>query len=450
MKKTDLLIQSQKDFFKSGQTKTYAFRKKQLDLLYQGIVKYQKEIEISLYEDLNKVPFEAYSTEIGFVLNSIRYTKKHLKNWLKGKTYLSPFYLFGSYDTVSYQPLGISLIIGPFNYPFQLVIEPLIGAIAAGNTAIVKPSENAPATAKMIEKIIQEIYPPDYISCILGGEDITIDLTHGSIDHIFFTGSSQVGKKIMAAASEQLTPVTLELGGKSPVIVDKTANLKDAVEKIAWGKILNAGQTCVAPDYLIIEEELKGEFIALWKKTIDAFLKEDEYPKIINQRHFNRLTRLFDYSTFYSGGHYNKNTLKIEPSLVDGKNSPFMNEEIFGPILPILTFHHDEDILSIVDHYPYPLALYIFSNDKKFISSITKNISFGGACINDCITHLISHKVPFGGIRYSGMGQYHGKESFKTFSHQQTIHHRFLKKDIVSLYPPYSKHLYALIKKVLR
>ncbi|MBS6115417.1 aldehyde dehydrogenase [Thomasclavelia spiroformis] len=450
MENIEQIIKQQHDYFKTLKTHEYAFRMKQLTLLYQKIKYYQKEIEEALYLDLRKTAFEAYSTEIGYVLSSIENTKKHLKKWMKSKTKLAPYYLFGAYDKIIYRPLGISLIIGPFNYPFQLIFEPLIGAIAAGNCAIIKPSENAIATSKIIAKIIKETFEAEYICCILGDVSTTIQLTHSQVDHIFFTGSIGTGKKIMAAASEQLIPVTLELGGKSPVIVDQSAKLKDAVQKIAWGKILNAGQTCVAPDYLIIKEELKDKFIELWKETVNIFLSNDDYGRIINEKHFKRLIKMFEGEEIYAGGNYNADDLWIEPTLVNGNKSNFMNEEIFGPILPIITYKDRNEIEILVEKHPFPLALYIFSNDKQFINYLTKRLSFGGACINDCITHLISPKVPFGGIRYSGIGQYHGKDSFMTFSHKQTIHHRFIKKDLVSLYPPYSKRLYKLVTKILK
>ena len=450
MENIEQIIKQQHDYFKTLKTHEYAFRMKQLTLLYQKIKYYQKEIEEALYLDLRKTAFEAYSTEIGYVLSSIENTKKHLKKWMKSKTKLAPYYLFGAYDKIIYRPLGISLIIGPFNYPLQLIFEPLIGAIAAGNCAIIKPSENAIATSKIIAKIIKETFEAEYICCILGDVSTTIQLTHSQVDHIFSTGRIGTGKKIMAAASEQLIPVTLELGGKSPVIVDQSAKLKDAVQKIAWGKILNAGQTCVAPDYLIIKEELKDKFIELWKETVNIFLSNDDYGRIINEKHFKRLIKMFEGEEIYAGGNYNADDLWIEPTLVNGNKSNFMNEEIFGPILPIITYKDRNEIEILVEKHPFPLALYIFSNDKQFINYLTKRLSFGGACINDCITHLISPKVPFGGIRYSGIGQYHGKDSFITFSHKQTTHYRFIKKDLVSLYPPYSKRLYKLVTKILK
>ena len=432
MEDIDKIVLYQRNYFKTMKTQDYNFRKHQLEMLYQKIKHYQKEIEQALYSDLKKPAFEAYSTEIGFVLNSIRFIQKNLKKWMKPHKKLSPYYLFGSYDTVTYRPLGISLIIGPFNYPFQLVMEPLIGAIASGNCAIVKPSENAPSTAKIIKLIIDETFAFE------------------SVDHIFFTGSIEVGKKVMMAASEQLIPVTLELGGKSPVIIDDSAVLKDAVEKIAWGKILNAGQTCIAPDYLIITENLKDEFIELWKVTIEKFLCKDDYGRIVNEKHFNRLIKYLNEEQIYAGGNYNKDDLWIQPTLVNGDKSNYMVEEIFGPILPIVTYNNRDEVVDIVEQHPFPLAMYIFSNDKHYINFLTKRLSFGGACINDCISHLISSKVPFGGIRYSGMGRYHGKDSFIAFSHKQTIHHRVIKRDIISLYPPYSKYIYKLVKKVLR
>ena len=450
MEEIEKVIKHQHNYFKTMQTHDYYFRKHQLEILYQKIKQNQKEIEQALYSDLKKPAFEAYSTEIGFVLNSIRFIQKNLKKCMKPHKKLSPYYLFGSYDTITYRPLGISLIIGPYNYPFQLVIEPLIGAIAAGNCAIVKPSENAPSTAKIIKEIIDGTFAPEFIWCILGDAKVTTSLTHSLVDHIFFTGSIEIGKKVMMAASEQLIPVTLELGGKSPVIIDDSAVLKDAVEKVAWGKILNAGQTCIAPDYLIIAEDLKDEFIKLWKVTIKKFLCKNDYGRIVNEKHFNRLIKYLGSEEIYSGGNFNKADLWIEPTLVNGNKSNYMMEEIFGPILPIITYNNRDEVINIVEHHPFPLALYIFSNDRHYVNYLTKRLSFGGACINDCISHLISSKVPFGGVRYSGVGRYHGEDSFIAFSHKQTIHHRIIKKDIISLYPPYSKHLYKLVKRVLR
>lgn len=443
------LVKKQKEYFDTLITQDYDFRINQLEKLYQVIDKYQVEIEEALFKDLGKSKLEAYSTEIGFVLKSIKHTNKHLQKWIKPTTKLAPYYLIGSYDKIYYRPLGTSLIIGPFNYPFQLVIEPLIGAIMAGNTAIIKPSELAGNTAKIVAQMIQETFDEKYIACILGDVNTTIKLTHSDVDHIFFTGSIPVGKEIMKVASEKLVPVTLELGGKSPVIVDSSANLKDAVEKIAWGKILNVGQTCIAPDYLIIKEDLKAEFIKLWQETVAIFLSDD-YGKIINVRHFNRLVSLLEGEEVYSGGNYDPDKLFIEPTLVNGVDSKLMNEEIFGPILPILTYNNIDEIIAMVELHPNPLALYIFSNNKELINYLTTRLSFGGACINDCISHLISPRVPFGGVRYSGMGQYHGKYSLRAFSHLQTIHYRFFKKDFVSLYPPYSNKLYQLVKKIMK
>lgn len=390
MKDLDKLITKQHQYFNTTITKEYKFRLIQLTKLYNAIYNYRLDIEKALYQDLKKPPFEAYTTEIGFVLKSINYAKKNLKKWMSAKIKIPPYYLFGSYDKVSYEPLGVSLIIGPFNYPFQLIIEPLIGAIVAGNCAIVKPSENAIETSKIIDKIIKETFEERYVACILGDVETTINLTKGKIDHIFFTGSSQVGKKIMATAAEQLIPVTLELGGKSPVIIDTSANLKDAVEKIVWGKIINAGQTCIAPDYLLIKEELKEDFIQLWKETVLKFLKKDDYARIINKKHFDRLVNLLENQIVYSGGNFKVNDLWIEPTLVEGKGSSFMNEEIFGPILPIITFNKINEIKIYVEKYSFPLAVYIFSNDKYFINYLTKHLSFGGGCVNDCITHLVS------------------------------------------------------------
>lgn len=448
MQDIDKIIALQKEYFQSQATKPYLFRKKQLETLYKAIFENTQKIEEALYRDLGKPAFEAYSTEIGFVLNSITYTLRHLKRWMKPKKYIPPVFLFGSYDTVSYVPYGISLIIGPFNYPFQLVIEPLIGAIAAGNTCIIKPSENTPHTAELLTKLLQENFEERYITCINGDKEVTIALTHSPIQHIFFTGSIPVGKSIMKAASERLIPVTLELGGKSPVVIDETADVKDAAKKIVWGKALNAGQTCIAPDYLIIHESQKEAFIDAWSTYANRF--KGQMAKIVNLHHFDRLIQPLNTSTIYSGGTYDKALLQIELTLVEGNESAYMKEEIFGPILPMLTYQDFSEIVPKIEKHPHPLAFYIFSKDQQHIHDLQSRIAFGGGCVNDAINHLISHKVPFGGVGTSGIGQYHGKDSFITFSHKQTIHHRFLKKDVVSLYPPYSKKLYQLVRKIMR
>ena len=444
------IISSQKKYLMTGGFSNINRRERRLKELLVSVNDHESEIADALKKDLGKSDMEALMTEIAPVKEEIRFMLSKLKSFQKPKKVKTPFTHFPASSYVLREPYGSILIISPWNYPFQLTMMPLVGAIAAGNCAIIKPSENAIATSKIIAKIIKETFEAEYICCILGDVSTTIQLTHSQVDHIFFTGSIGTGKKIMAAASEQLIPVTLELGGKSPVIVDQSAKLKDAVQKIAWGKILNAGQTCVAPDYLIIKEELKDKFIELWKETVNIFLSNDDYGRIINEKHFKRLIKMFEGEEIYAGGNYNADDLWIEPTLVNGNKSNFMNEEIFGPILPIITYKDRNEIEILVEKHPFPLALYIFSNDKQFINYLTKRLSFGGACINDCITHLISPKVPFGGIRYSGIGQYHGKDSFITFSHKQTTHYRFIKKDLVSLYPPYSKRLYKLVTKILK
>ncbi|WP_041139238.1 aldehyde dehydrogenase family protein [Beduini massiliensis] len=448
MQDIDKIIALQNEYFLSQATKSYTFRKKQLKTLYKIISDNTKKIEEALYQDLGKPAFEAYSTEIGFVLNSITYTLRHLKRWMKPKKYLSPIFLFGSYDAITYVPYGISLIIGPFNYPFQLVIEPLIGAIAAGNTCIVKPSENTPCTADLLAQLLQDNFEERYIACVNGDKEVTIALTHSPIQHIFFTGSIPVGKSIMKAASERLIPVTLELGGKSPVVIDETADVKDAAKKIVWGKALNAGQTCIAPDYLIIHEHQKDAFIDAWSTYANQF--KGHMAKIVNTHHFDRLIQPLDTAIIYSGGTYDREHLQIELTLVAGNESTYMEEEIFGPILPLVTYRDFSEIVPMIQKHPNPLAFYIFSNNQQHIRDLQSRVAFGGGCVNDTINHLISHKVPFGGVSTSGIGQYHGKDSFITFSHKQTIHHRFLKKDIVSLYPPYSKTLYQLVRKIMR
>lgn len=448
MKSLEQLMDAHHQYFNTQQTRSYSFRRRQLKALYLSIQNHSDEIEEALYLDLGKSKFESYSTEISQCLNAITYTLKHLKKWMRPKKYLPPIYLFGSYDVVTPIPYGTTLIIGPFNYPFQLVMIPLIGAIAAGNTTIIKPSELAMHTATIIEKIINETFVNDYITCVQGDKETTIALTHLDIQHIFFTGSITVGKSIQATASQKLIPTVLELGGKSPVIVDETANLKEAVKKIAWAKSLNSGQTCIAPDYLIIHESIKDKFIEHWKEITPVFYKEQAC--IINEHHFHRLTSPLIKETILSGGRYDDKTRKIELTLVDGKYSSYMEDEIFGPILPVYTYTDLTQVVSISATFPHPLACYIFSEKQQTIDYLTTRIPFGGGCINDCISHILSSKVPFGGFLQSGLGHYHGKYSFDAFSHYQTLHYRKLKKDIVSLMPPYSKIKYQLVKKFVK
>lgn len=449
----------QKDFFQQGHTLTYAYRREQLEKLEMVILKYEKEIKQALFLDLGKSELESYVTEIGFVLASINFAKKNLKKWMKIKTRRTPLYLFYAKSTIELNPYGNVLIIGPYNYPFQLLIEPLIGAIAAGNCIVLSASDIAYNTAQLVKKMIEETFIEEYIYCFIGGKEINDYLLKYKFDYIFFTGSENVGKYIMKKAAEKLIPVTLELGGKSPVIIDKTAKLDIATTRIAWGKFLNAGQTCVAPDHIFVDKNISEEFIIELKKTIKNFYGEDiennnDYGRIINRYHFNRLKNILNENKKYiiAGGKINEDTLFIGPTLIftDKWNITAMNEEIFGPILPILLYERIEDVIEYLRNREKPLAVYVFSEDKQFIDFVVKNTVSGGVAINDTINQLANPNLPFGGIGNSGMGRYHGKYSFMTFSWQRSILQRTTKLNLNIVFPPFTNLKDKLIRKFLR
>ena len=448
-------IAKQRIYFDKGQTKELEFRLGQLMVLRQAIMDYEKQILTALKKDLNKSPFEAYSTEIGIVLDEITYVIKHLPKWAKRKCVKTSIAQFLSVGYTYSEPYGVTLIISPWNYPFQLAMAPLIGAIAAGNCSIIKPSEFSVYTSQVIENLIRENFAEDYISVITGGQETSESLLREKFDYIFFTGSVQVGKVVMEAASKHLTPVTLELGGKSPCIVDETANINLAAKRIVWGKFLNAGQTCVAPDYVLVHSSVKDELVAKMKKYIIKFYGMDpsrnpKYPKIINQKHFKRQISLLKDGHIIFGGQCRPETKQISPTIMDQVtwDSKIMQEEIFGPLLPILTFNHLGEAITAVNKRPKPLALYYFSKDKMRQRNIIQNISFGGGCINDTIVHLATPYMPFGGVGESGMGSYHGKGSFDTFSHQKSILKKSNLLDIPLRYPPFKDSL-ELLKKIM-
>ena len=425
---TTILKEHQK-FFRTNQTKEISFRLKQLDTLKEGILQYEAKITEALRRDLGKHPFETYTSEIGFVLNSITHTKKLLKKWAKPKKVKTPLTLFPSKSVITYEPYGTVLIIGPFNYPFQLLIEPLIGAIAAGNCAVLKPSEVVPAVSAVITEMIETIFDKSYIRCVQGGVETNTSLLQAPFDYIFFTGSVQVGKIVMKAAAKNLVPVTLELGGKSPVIVDKSADLKIAANRIIWGKTLNAGQTCVAPDYLMVHEEVKNELIEEMKQTLHAFYgagidKSNDFGRIVNDRHFSRLYTILEKEKDHIlyGGASDSKTRFIEPALIEATwSSASMEEELFGPLLPILTYRDLDEAIQSINKLSKPLALYLFTSDRQVEEKVLTEISSGGVSINNTITHLANPELPFGGVGSSGMGAYHGQYSFTTFSHEKSI-----------------------------
>ncbi|HGX1336713.1 TPA: aldehyde dehydrogenase [Staphylococcus aureus] len=445
-------------FFNTQQTKDISFRKEQLKKLSKAIKSYESDILEALYTDLGKNKVEAYATEIGITLKSIKNARKELKNWTKTKNVDTPLYLFPTKSYIKKEPYGTVLIIAPFNYPFQLVFEPLIGAIAAGNTAIIKPSELTPNVARVIKRLINETFDANYIEVIEGEIEETQTLIHLPFDYVFFTGSENVGKIVYQAASENLVPVTLELGGKSPVIVDETANIKVASERICFGKFTNAGQTCVAPDYILVHESVKDDLITALSKTLREFYGQNiqqspDYGRIVNLKHYHRLTSLLNSAqmNIVFGGHSDEDERYIEPTLLDHvtNDSAIMQEEIFGPILPILTYQSLDEAIAFIHQRPKPLSLYLFSEDENATQRVINELSFGGGAINDTLMHLANPKLPFGGVGASGMGRYHGKYSFDTFTHEKSYIFKSTRLESGVHLPPYKgkfKYIKAFFK----
>lgn len=449
------IVLRQHEYFNAGATKSISFRKAALKKLQGAIIRDEDKILEALKNDLNKSNFEGYMTEVGMVRESLRFAIKHLGKWSKIKTAHTPLSQFHSKSFVVPEPYGVALIISPWNYPFQLSIEPLVGAIAAGNCAILKPSAYAPNTGRVLAELIASCFPPEYITVIEGGREQNTELLNQKFDYIFFTGSVEVGKLVMEAASKNLTPVSLELGGKSPCIVDCTADLKRAAKRIAFGKYLNAGQTCVAPDYLMVHKNIKEEFIHNLESAIKEFFPDGGYadmPVIINDKHFNRLMGLIKGEKALLGGGCDPGRRFIEPTVLDDVtfDSPIMQEEIFGPVLPIITFEAMDDVIRNIKARPKPLALYLFTGDKAAENHVLESISFGGGCINDTIIHLATPHMGFGGVGESGIGSYHGKLSFDTFTHYKSIVKKYNWIDLPMRYHPYTKSGFRLLRLFLR
>lgn len=451
------ILEKQKDFFRSGKTLDIAFRVEYLKKLKQTIKDYEELIFDALFKDLGKSRTESYMCEIGLVLDEISYMIKNIKKFTKEQIVPTPMTNFPSKSKIKLVPRGNVLIMSPWNYPFLLAIEPLVDAISAGNTVVLKPSAYSPATSDVVFKIINNIFPEEYVKVVRGGRKENEALLSYKYDYIFFTGSQNVGKEVLRKSAENLTPVTLELGGKSPCIIDKTANIPLTAKRIVFGKFLNCGQTCVAPDYLLCHENVKDDLIAEIKKQIIKQFGENPlvnktYGKIINEKHFNRVKDLIDENKVIVGGKYDENTLKIEPTVMDNVSwdDLIMQEEIFGPILPILTFKSADYIIEKIENRPHPLALYVFSHDKKFIDKITSHCRFGGGCINDVVVHLATPEMPFGGFGESGMGAYHGKFGFETFSHRRSILDKSLCVDLPMRYQPYKTSYFKLLKLFLK
>jgi len=422
------LINSQRHFFLSGGTLNVNTRINALKKLYSSIKKHENEIYDALFKDLGKSQFESYMCEVGLTLSEISYMLKHIRSFSREKNVPTPLAQFCSRSFKKPSPRGVVLIMSPWNYPFLLTMEPLVDAIAAGNTAILKPSAYSPNVSDVMLSIIKDSFDPAYVSVVTGGRAENTCLLNEHFDYIFFTGSQSVGKEVMRKAAEFLTPVTLELGGKSPCIVTDSADLKLAARRIVFGKFLNCGQTCVAPDYIYVQDSVKDKLLKeLIRETrrqfSDSPLSNDDYGKIINEKHFNRISGLIDKSKVVLGGLSDEDSLRIEPTIMDNVtfDDAVMQEEIFGPVMPVLTFNSLEEAVNIINSRMHPLALYIFTRSKKEARYVTSRCNYGGGCINDTIIHLATSEMGFGGFGESGMGSYHGKAGFDTFSHYKSI-----------------------------
>ena len=442
------ILQKQRAYFQSGATLPVSFRIDMLKKLLATVNKYEKEIGDALTADLGKSDFEGFMCETGLVRSEISYMIKHVKRYAKEKTVPTPMTQFASRSYQKPCPYGNVLIMSPWNYPFLLTLDPLANAIAAGNTAIIKPSAYSPATSNIIEKIIAECFDPKYIAVITGGRKENAELLNHKFDLVFFTGSQNVGKEVLRHTAEHLTPAVLELGGKSPCIVDNTAKIPLAAKRIVFGKFLNCGQTCVAPDYILCHADVKDALISelraqLHKQYGASPLDNPDYGRIVNRKHFDRVCGLIDHAKTVVGGKSNSETLQIEPTIMDNVtwDDAVMQEEIFGPVLPILTYRNIDEVYALLGGKPKPLALYIFSENKNTIRNVTQRCSYGGGCVNDAVIHLATSNLGFGGVGESGMGAYHGKVGFDTFSHTKSILDKKTWLDLPMRYQPYKRNI---------
>ncbi|MWW23680.1 aldehyde dehydrogenase family protein [Algibacter wandonensis] len=448
MKAIPEIIVKQKEYFKSGKTKSVAFRISILKALKEELEANEQAVFNALKLDFKKSEFETYLSEYSMVMSQLNLVIKNLKKWAKPQRVSSSLLLFPAHSFIYKEPYGSVLIISPWNYPFILALEPLILAIAAGNTVVLKPSELTENTSRLISNLVKNVFPEGLATSIVGGVDVATALLNQRWDYIFFTGSVSVGKIIAQAAAKHLTPVTLELGGKSPCIIDDTVDLKLTAKRVVWGKFLNAGQTCIAPDYILVKKQIKADFTkALIEEIKQAYGNDikasEDFPRIINEKNTQRLANMLNQETISFGGEIDKTTCYIAPTLLDNPDldSPVMQEEIFGPILPILTFETEQDIESVISQYEKPLAFYVFSNNKAFSKGLIERFSFGGGVINDTLMHFGNDKLPFGGVGFSGMGNYHGKFGFDTFSHHKAIVNRKNWIDPPVRYAPYQGKL---------
>lgn len=454
----DEILNAQRNFFDSGKTLSTEFRIKMLLSLYSKIKEYEHEIAAALRADLGKSEYESYMCETGLALSELTYMIRHTNKFTRPKRVRTPLSQFCASSRTVACPYGNVLIMSPWNYPFLLTVEPLTDAIAAGNTAVVKPSAYSPATSETVKRIIEECFSPEYVAVVTGGRAENACLLRQKFDMVFFTGSQAVGKEVLRNCAENLTPAVLELGGKSPCIVDESADIELAARRIVFGKFLNCGQTCVAPDYILCQRTVKGELIKniIKQKNIQFGINpiaDEDYGRIVNEKHFDRILNLIDSEKVISGGASDRDILKIEPTIMDDVNffDKIMQEEIFGPVLPVLTYDGFDEIFDILRGRQKPLALYIFSENKEHIREATERLRFGGGCINDVVIHLATSEMGFGGVGESGMGAYHGKAGFDAFSHTKSIVDKKTFTDLPIRYRPYSKKSYKkLLKKFLK
>ncbi|MBE9005850.1 aldehyde dehydrogenase [Fortiea sp. LEGE XX443] len=448
------LIQKQRQFFQTGKTKDIAFRIEKLKTLKQAIIDNEKAIVQALHGDLHKPEFETYATEIG-VIKEIDYAIKNLHSWTKPKKAEVSLDFFSYSAKICSEPLGVVLIIGPWNYPFNLIIAPLVGAIAAGNCSILKPSEIAPHTSSLLTQMMGKYFEPEFIAVVEGGVEASQKLLAEKFDHIFFTGGTAVGKIVMTAAAKHLTPVTLELGGKSPCIVDADVNLEHTVRRITWGKFINAGQTCVAPDYLLVDKKIKQDLLNGLKKSLTEFYGDHpanspDYARIISQKHYERLANFLNQGKVIAGGETKPEERYIAPTIIDqvSLTDPVMEEEIFGPILPVIEYTDITEAIALINSKPKPLALYLFTQNKNLQQRVLQETSSGGVCINDTVMHVGVSSLPFGGVGDSGIGSYHGKAGFDTFSHHKSVLRNSFWLDLKWRYAPYKDKL-SFLKRLI-
>ena len=448
------ILKRQRTAFDTGFTLNHDTRRKALETLKALIKDNEQAIIDALREDLGKSAFEAYMTEVGYTLHSIDHTLKHLKGWMKKHRVKTPFYHGLTRSWMQPEPLGNVLVLAPFNYPFHLLIEPLVGALAAGNTVILKPSEQTPATERLLMKLFDTYFEGEHVTLVTGEKDVAALLTSLPFDHIFFTGSTQVGKHVYEAAAKNLTPVTLELGGKSPTIVTASADLRIAAKRIVFGKFINAGQTCIAPDYVYVERSVKNAFMGELMKALKAMYPTDatHLGKIVNRAHFERLENLIDDNLVFNTYEKNKEKLRLTPVVMDEPDwtTPVMKEEIFGPILPVLTYGDLETLIGTLNEKPKPLALYLFTSSKAEERTVLRRVPSGSAAINDTITQVANVHLPFGGVGQSGFGRYHGKYSFETFSHFKTVVKKSTRFDPPLIYPPYTSKKHSLVRRLFK